>query len=42
LLTNKQRQAQLATDYSALRQILGEGGHASGKAAESIYRFMRT
>jgi len=42
LLTNKQRQAQLATDYAALRQILGEGGHASAKAAESIYRFMRT
>ena len=42
LLTNKQRQAQLATDYAALSQILGEGGHASAKAAESIYRFMRT
>jgi lipid-A-disaccharide synthase len=40
LLTNKTRQAQLASDYAALRQILGEGGHASANAAQSIIRFL--
>ena len=42
LLTSKQRQEQLATDYAALRQILGEGGHASAKAAQTVTRFLAT
>ena len=42
LLMNKQRQQQLASDYAALKQILGEGGHASANAAQSINRFLRT
>ena len=40
LLTNKTRQQQLSVDYAALRQILGEGGQASAKAAQSIARFL--
>ena len=40
LLTNKQRREQLASDYAALKQILGEGGQASAKAAQSVIRFL--
>jgi lipid-A-disaccharide synthase len=32
---------QINQDYAQLKKLLGEGGHASGKAAASIYRFMR-
>src|SRR4029453_508927 len=42
LLTNKQRQEQLARDYAALKLILGEGGHASANAAQSITGFLGT
>src|SRR4030095_2894433 len=42
LLTNKQRQEQLARDYAALKLILGEGGHASANAAQSITGFLRS
>jgi len=40
LLTDKVKRAALASDYEALRQLLSLGGNASGKAAESITRFM--
>ena len=40
LLTNAQRREQLKRDYAALRQLLGEGGDASAKAAHSISRFL--
>lgn len=40
LLHNPGRRQQLATDYKALKQLLGEGGHASAKAAASIVRFL--
>src|SRR6188768_914922 len=39
LLTNEERQVQLANDYTALKKLLGEGGNASAKAAQSIVRF---
>ena len=42
LLTNKQRREQLERDYAALKQILGEGGHASANAAQSITGFLRS
>jgi lipid-A-disaccharide synthase len=40
LLNNPARQQQLATDYKALGTLLGEGGHASAKAAASIAEFL--
>ena len=40
LLTNNQRKEQLAADYAALKEILGERGHASAKAAQAITRFL--
>lgn len=40
LLHNPGRRQQLAADYKALKQLLGEGGHASAKAAASIVRFL--
>jgi len=40
LLTNEERQVQLANDYTALKKLLGEGGNASAKAAQSIVRFI--
>ena len=40
LLSNTERREQLAADYAALRQVLGESGDASAKAARSIYRFL--
>ena len=42
LLTNKRRQEQLASDYAALKQVLGKGGHASANAAQSITSFLGT
>ncbi|NII25297.1 lipid-A-disaccharide synthase [Pseudoflavitalea sp. X16] len=41
LLHNPGRRQQLAADYKALKQLLGEGGHASAKAAASIVRFLQ-
>lgn len=41
LLYNPGRRQQLAADYKALKQLLGEGGHASAKAAASIVRFLQ-
>jgi lipid-A-disaccharide synthase len=42
LLTDKTKKKQLQKDYAALRQLLGEGGHASEKAAASITGFLRS
>ena len=41
LLTNKERQTQLRSDYAALKRLLSEGGNASAKAAHSIVHFLR-
>lgn len=41
LLNNPERQAQLKKDYSDLRKLLSEGGHASHKAAVSIVNWLR-
>jgi len=40
LLTNETRKAELQKDYSALKNILSEGGNASSKAAHSIVHFL--
>jgi lipid-A-disaccharide synthase len=40
LLTSKEKQQQLATDYAALKKLLSQGGHASANAAKSIYHFI--
>lgn len=40
LLTNKERIAALQKDYADLKNLLGEGGNASAKAAHSIYTFL--
>lgn len=41
LLHNPARRQQLQADYAALKQLLGEGGHASAKAAASIVKFLK-
>ncbi len=41
LLFNESRKAELKEDYAALRQVLGQGGNASAKAARSIYTFLK-
>ena len=41
LLTNKERQIQLQKDYADLKTLLSQGGHASAKAAKSIYHFIK-
>lgn len=41
LLNNPTRQQQLRTDYAALKQLLGEGGDASAKAAQRIVDFLQ-
>lgn len=41
LLYNPARRQQLQTDYTALKQLLGQGGYASAKAAASIMRFLQ-
>jgi lipid-A-disaccharide synthase len=41
LLTDEKRIAELKTDYTALINLLGQGGHASAKAAASITDFLR-
>ena len=40
LLSDEKRKEQLQKEYAALKQILGEGGNASAKAAASITRFL--
>ncbi|MGZ5219209.1 MAG: lipid-A-disaccharide synthase [Chitinophagaceae bacterium] len=40
LLTNETRKAALQKDYTKLKQILGEGGNASSKAAQLIIHFL--
>jgi lipid-A-disaccharide synthase len=40
LLSNKEKQQQLANDYGALKDLLSQGGHASANAAKSIYHFL--
>ena len=41
LLNNQERRKQLAKDYADLKSLLSEGGHASAKAAKSIYDFIK-
>ena len=40
LLTDETKQRQLQEDYTALKKLLGQGGHASANAAASIYAFV--
>jgi len=40
LLTDVKKQAQLKSDYSALKNLLSKGGHASANAADSIYTYL--
>jgi lipid-A-disaccharide synthase len=40
LLFDKNRKEQLQKDYSALKELLSKGGHASAQAARSIYSFI--
>jgi lipid-A-disaccharide synthase len=40
LLSDNARIAQLKSDYEELDALLGKGGHASAKAAQSIYNFL--
>lgn len=41
LLYDAGRRQQLQQDYSALRRILSEGGHASSNAAKAIHSFLQ-
>lgn len=40
LLNDESRKDKLKEDYAQLKKILSEGGNASAKAADSIYRFL--
>jgi lipid-A-disaccharide synthase len=40
LLNNEATQQQLKTDYTSLRQLLGQGGHASARAAQIIKDYL--
>jgi lipid-A-disaccharide synthase len=40
LLTDEVKQQQLKADYTALKNLLSKGGHASANAAESIYSYL--
>ena len=40
LLNNEEKKAQLKKDYSTLKNILGQGGHASANAAKSIVNWL--
>lgn len=40
LLHNEERKKQLAADYTALKDLLTQGGHASAKAAASILKYL--
>ena len=41
LLTDTVKQAQLKKDYTDLKNLLSQGGHASANAAKSIYAFIK-
>jgi len=41
LLTDEKRIATLKIDYAALKNLLGQDGNASAKAAASISGFLR-
>jgi lipid-A-disaccharide synthase len=41
LLSNENRKEKLKEDYAELKKILSEGGNASTKAADSIFRFLK-
>lgn len=41
ILSNSQTIARVKKDYLELRELLGQGGHASANAAKSIYRFLK-
>lgn len=41
LLNDPEKKKQVKQDYSALRKLLSQGGHASANAATSIHRFMQ-
>ena len=40
LLTDEKKQMQLKEDYTALKTLLSQGGHASANAAQSIYSYL--
>lgn len=40
LLNNEERKKQLQADYTALKNLLSQGGNASAKAAKSIVDFL--
>lgn len=40
LLTDQAKQPQLKEDYTALKKLLSQGGHASANAAESIFSYL--
>lgn len=40
LLTSEERKKQLTQDYTALRNLLSQGGHASSNAAKAINNFL--
>jgi lipid-A-disaccharide synthase len=40
LLHDPKKQEQLRADYTALKELLSQGGHASANAARSILQFM--
>lgn len=42
LLTDTQKKEQLQSDYSALKELLSQGGNASAKAATSIVSWLRS
>jgi len=42
LLTDTQKKEQLQSDYSALKELLSQGGNASAKAASSIVSWLRS
>jgi lipid-A-disaccharide synthase len=41
LLENEQRRNQLQKDYTDLKNLLSQGGHASANAAKVIVDFMK-
>jgi len=41
ILNNPDRKLQIQRDYTALKKLLNQGGHASANAAKSIYHFLQ-
>ena len=41
ILNNPTRKLQIQQDYTALKKLLNQGGHASANAAKSIYQFLQ-